>query len=234
METYREFLNRISSFEKEELCLGDGYFSVNPSLHSKVSEDGSFRPFYGDTVVFDLDEATKERLSEVIKRLYDCSGECFCERLIPSSLHMTLHDLSNSPLLGSVAEEIFFNGIRVSEIRKELKREKIRMKTGNIFNMVNTSIVLGLYPTDEKEYGKLMNLYSLFDGIKPLSYSLTPHITLAYYNPRGFGEEAALRLKSTVFSLNREAAFEITLNTEHLLYQKFTGMNDYTNIIRFA
>ena len=54
METYQQFLDRINSFEKKELNLGDGDFIGNPSIAKKVDADNSFRKFYGDTVVFDL------------------------------------------------------------------------------------------------------------------------------------------------------------------------------------
>lgn len=32
METYKEFLDRINSFEKSEIDLGNGYFKGNPSI----------------------------------------------------------------------------------------------------------------------------------------------------------------------------------------------------------
>ena len=58
METYKEFLDRINSFEKSEIDLGDDYFKGSGSIPLKVNEDNSFRPFFGDTVVFNLDDAT--------------------------------------------------------------------------------------------------------------------------------------------------------------------------------
>lgn len=88
------------------------------------------------------------------------------------------------------------------------------MKTNYIFNMVNTSIVLGLYPADEIEYKKMMKLYQLVDDIKNLPYPLAPHITLAYYNRNGFSKDLVSRLENTVNKLN-ENIFEIELSTEN-------------------
>ena len=131
-----------------------------------------------------------------------------------------------------VAEELFENELRVIEKLREIQKctkTKIRMKSKYIFNMVNTSLVLGLYPADEDEYRGLMELYYIFDSVKELCYPLTPHITLAYYNINGFDLQAAEVLEDTVNRLNNKE-FELELNIHHLYYQKFTSMNDYISI----
>lgn len=229
METYKEFLDRINSFEKKEVSFGNTYFNGNPSIAQKVDEKNVFRNFYGDTIVFNLDSAAKEKLEKIVERLYEAAPECFCERLISSTYHMTLHDLSNAPLLGDIAAEVFYNEILVLEKRKQIKVTKIKMKTKYIFNMVGTSLVIGLYPVDESEYEKLMSLYVLFDEVKKLNYPLTPHITLAYYNVHGFSAESAGKLEKMVRELN-DFEMEIELDVVDLYYQKFRSMNDYINI----
>ncbi|MDE5590805.1 MAG: hypothetical protein K2J60_16995 [Acetatifactor sp.] len=236
METYQEFLDRINSFEKKELSYGldcgNEYFKGNSSISFKVDKNNTFRNFYGDTIVFALDDVVKEKLAEYVELLYQAAPECFCERLVPNTFHVTLHDLSNAPTLQDVAEELFENELRVIEKTGEIQKctkTKIRMKSKYIFNMVNTSLVLGLYPADEDEYRGLMELYYIFDNVKELSYPLTPHITLAYYNINGFDLRAAGILEDTVNRLN-DNEFELELNVNHLYYQKFTSMNDYINI----
>lgn len=233
METYREFLDRISSFEKKDISFGDEYFAGNPSIAQKVDENNAFRKFYGDTIVFDLDDATKETLAKYVEKLYEMVPECFCEKLIANTYHMTLHDLSNSPLLDEVAAEVFDNELKVLELKKNVDVCKIKMKSKCIFNMVNTSLVLGLYPADEEEYDKLMKLYVLFNEVKELSYPLTPHVTLAYFNVNGFSAEAAAKLEKIVCELN-DCELEVELDVRNLYYQKFGSMNDYINIFSLA
>lgn len=233
MESYQEFLNRIDSFEKAEMDLGDHDFNGSAGLYQKVDADNHFLPFYGDTVVFNLDDLTKEKLAGIADRLYAAAGECFCDRLAPDTFHMTLHDLSNSPVLEHIAADVFRNELCVVRKAKQVSSLKIRMKSKFIFNMVHTSLVLGLYPADEAHYHQLMRLYELFDDVKHLDYPLTPHITLGYYSIHGFGPESARRLERVVKELN-ENAMEIELDTQELFYQKFTSMNDYINIIRLA
>lgn len=233
MESYKQFKERIESFEKRELCLGDGRFEVNPSLLKKVDGGNTFKSFYGDTVVFALDEAFKRQLSEYTDFLYAAAPECFCERLQPHTLHITLHDLGNSESLSDVAAELFHNELRVIERKHGIQRlgkMPIRLKCKYIFNMVNTSLVLGLYPVDEKNYNKLMALYSVFDDIKKLGYPHTPHITLAYYNAHGFGAESAQALTNAVNKLNGDMDTEISVGS--LFYQKFTDMNNYIDVIK--
>lgn len=236
METYQEFLDRIDSFEKREINYGSKLFKGNPAITQKVGKDNAFRNFYGDTIVFTLDDSIKQKLEEYVELLYQSAPECFCEKLVSHTFHVTLHDLSNAPVLRDVAEELFENELKVikkmGEIQK-LGKDIIKMKSKYIFNMVDTSLVLGLYPADESEYRRLMDLYSLFDTVKELSYPFTPHITLAYYNVNGFDSQAARNLESAVNLLNKNE-IEINLNMNHLCYQKFKSMNDYVDIINLG
>lgn len=236
MEAYREFLNRINSFEHKKWSFAPGDFMGNPSLIKKVKPDNFFCPFYGDTVVFDLDAATKERLAEWLEQLYSEIPECFAERLVTDTFHMTLHDLSNSEKQEEVAAELIENRRmlqNLSEKKLLTSFDTIRMKSRCIFNMVNTSLVLGLYPADEKEHEKLMTLYEIFNEVKKLPYPLTPHITLAYYNVHGFCDASARKLEKIVYQLNSdelENEIEIVLETKELYYQYFDSMNHYTNL----
>lgn len=233
MENYKDFLNRINSFEKETLYLGDDDFQVNSGVLAKVSNN-KFANFYGDTVVFNLDNSTKSKLAEITEKLHSFAGECFCEKLKESTFHITLHDLNNSPVLQDISTDISKSEINLKKTLQNnpIKSQTIRMKTSYIFNMVNTSIVLGLYPADNVEYNKLITLYNLVDKIKVLPYPLTPHITLAYYNQNGFSKNSARKLESIVNKLNKEQ-FEIPLSTKNLVYQKFTSMNNYIDIFSF-
>ena len=235
METYQDFLTRINSFEKQCWSFAPGDFTANLSLTKKVHPDNSFRPFYGDTVVFDLDDTTKERLLKWLDKLYAEAPECFCERLYADTFHMTLHDLCNSETLEEVAAELFANEQKVREKCTEMTvPASIKMKSKYIFNMVNTSLVLGLYPADEAEYKKLMELYYMFDDVKRLDYPLTPHITLAYYNVHGFSNTSAKKLEELVCQLNfaeLENEMEIVLEAKDLYYQHFDSMNHYTNVL---
>ncbi len=232
MESFNEFLERINSFEKPVFELPDSRFEVNSSLKNKVDADNKFKPFFGDTTVFDLTDITKKNMGIITDELYKRAGECFCEKLKSDTFHVTLHDLSNSSKLSDIGEEMFNNEINLLQkvYADKIVSEKIVMQTNYVINMVGTSLVLALKPKTEEDYIKLMNLYDTVDGVKSLPYPLTPHITLAYYNPNGFSAESAKKLAEVVNELNEEISLDVTLFTKKLYYEKFTDMNSYYKV----
>lgn len=236
VESYHSFLERIYSFEKPFLNFGTNNFQSNPSLRDKVDKAGNFRDFVGDTVVFDLDLSQKRFLEDYyINPLYDVAYSCFAEKLKQSTLHMTLHDLNTSVQCEDIEVQTFETQKEIAKKTKELAlvADEIEMQTTYVFNMVNTSLVLGLKPKTEKDYDKLMRIYASIDSIHSLPYPFTPHITLAYYRREGFGEEQILKIQNLVNQLN-QSQFSITLSTNRLYYQRFASMNDYFSVIPFV
>lgn len=232
METYQEFISRISAFELSEFSLGDGDFISSQSVVKKVHDDNSFRSFYGDTVIFDLSEQEKIHINSMIEQLYSEVPECFSERLNKDTLHMTLHDLSNSPVFADVSLKMQENEKKLREIlsAESIVPQIIEMKSMAVFNMVNTALVVGLYPADEQEYKKLMQLYQIADRIMKLPYPFTPHITLAYYNKVGFSDIGKRKLESVVNRLNK-SQISVTLDTGRLCYKHFNNMNLYNTVM---
>jgi 2'-5' RNA ligase len=167
----------------------------------------------------------------MIDEVYEAASGCFAERLDNQTLHMTLHDLSNSKSLCDVKDAMKENLSKIRDRLDEFQECRIRMKTNCIFNMVNTSLVMGLVPVDENEHNKLMRLWNIIDGVKKSPYPLTPHITLGYYNVHGFSAEDIRRLEKIVSELNRRGKIYITLDTEKLFYQRFKSMNKYENVL---
>lgn len=63
METYSEFMDRINSFELAKMSLNCENFIPDRSLSLKVDGNNRFSSFYGDTVVFDLDDNEKAMIA---------------------------------------------------------------------------------------------------------------------------------------------------------------------------
>ena len=231
METYKDFLGRIS-YQQPELLLEEGDFKPDKRVYEKVDPDNSFKPFFGDTVVFELDSSTKEMISKRIKKLYDTVPACFSEQINTDTLHMTLHDLSASDKLEKVSAAMFKNEVELLRLVKVKPQQPktIKMKSNYIINMVNTSLVLALVPENETEWIKLQALYDLINEVRVCPYPfLTPHITLAYFNYNGFDQKSADKLRALVFELNKKS-LPVTLDTNKLYYQKFTSMNEYFSV----
>jgi len=236
-ESFRGFLDRIFSFEHGNFSFYGDKFTPSASVPKKVNEDGSFSRFIGGTVVFDLEESEKQLIkTKFVDPLYRVAGDCFAEKFHESTLHMTLHDLNSSEYEDyEFLKKMFETEVELSKRLQELASapDSIHMVTTCVFNMVNTSLVLGLIPRCDEDYHKLMKLYYLVDEVCKLPYPLTPHITLAYYGRNGFEGEQLRAIERTVKEMNN-GNHEIILSTSRLYYQKFTNMNQFFNIMPFA
>lgn len=203
------------------------FMSTNPNLGKKVNEKGAFLPFYGNTVVFDLSMETKQALQNLQDELYQSAGWMLSQKLNPSTFHMTLHDLVNGP---ERSDDLM---CRMKEAEGKVKRileqwrhlPPLRMKTTWMFNMVNTSIVLGLTPADAESWHRLDEMYLVLESVVPLGYALTPHITMAYFKPGTWSHYDMKFLRKAL----RPVELEVKLQMEDLSYQEFLDMNHYEN-----
>lgn len=198
---------------------------TNPNLPKKVGEAGNFLPFRGNTTVFLLDDGVKEQLAALQESLYEAAPEMLSARLEKETFHMTLHDLVN----GAAATDEEMTRAEV-EARKILDgfsdKSPLRMRGTWVFNMVNTSIVLGLEPETREGECRLSEMYRQLETVVPLGYALTPHITLAYFRPGVYGPEQLERLRGAM----KPAEICVELQMEQLVLQNFEDMNHYITL----
>ena len=192
-------------------------------LRDKVDDAGRLLPFPGNTVVFLLDEGTKAALHRVQTRLHERCGHMLAQPLELSTFHMTLHDLANGALLPRQAEMAAGARLALDEIRSQ-KLPPIPMRATWTFNMVSTSIVLGLEPRNQAAWEQLDGLYERFQQIRHLDYALTPHITMAYFRPGVYPDTTALAQAVGPVEL------EVELDIKQLVLQNFDHMNAYHTI----
>jgi hypothetical protein len=138
---------------------------------------------------------------------------------------MTLHDLVNGP---AGDQEIRQRMEVIAPQAKDLisrfrAKPPILMRGSWMFNMVNTSIVLGLKPVDADGEQRLGSMYQAFEKILPLGYALTPHITLAYFKPGVYSGKELETLRSTL----KPADISVKLDMNKLVLQHFGDMNHY-------
>lgn len=205
-------------------------FTTNPNLGIKVNSAGKFLPFRGNTVIFRLAEDTKQALRRLQTSLYQSAPDMLAEKLDPDTFHMTLHDLVNGcpddPTLDA----------RMTEAEKQAQAVlsecelvgPLRMKATWLFNMVNTSIVLGLAPRDEDSWRMLDQMYTAFETVTPLGYALSPHITVAYFRPGTYDQEQVQHLRSALHKVD----MDVVLSKDDLALQYFSDMNSYIDKVR--
>lgn len=207
----------------------EGCFETRPGLRAKVDESGSLLPFVGNTAVFLLDESTKQVLTPLQDRLYRHAGHLLADRLSPATFHMTLHDLANGTPGEDTARWMAQTEAAARAILADLKAaypQPLHMRATWMFNMVNTSIVLGLEPADPESRAQLSALYVGLNRVVPLNYALTPHITLAYFKPGHYTQAELAPLREALTKVE----LALTLRMEDLVLQGFTDMNHYFNI----
>ncbi len=228
LETLREFLERTGSFNQSSLPAGCG-MDTNPGLTRKVSAEGRLLGYYGNTVVYRLPDEAKRQIRILQDKLYAVCGDVLAEPLAEDTFHITLHDLVSGPaspdLERAVREVEPAAAARTAECSNE--PGIIRMRSSFLFNMVNTSMVLGFEPEDEESCHRLMRNYEAFQDIVALNYPLTPHVTLAYFKPGTIRAEQVGRLQSVIDFARAREVIRVELSGSMLEYQIFSSMNCY-------
>ena len=216
-----------------------GRFFTHPGLENKVNGDGSFRPFPGSTAVFRLDghgAGLARMMQGMVHRALGESG-MLARPLPPDSFHVTLHDLINPEDDGETGgeyaarvERSLRDARQAAEACKEEWGERIlSLRPDRIVNMMSKSLVLLLRPDTEEDFAALLSMYRRLDGIVPLPYPFTPHITLAYFRPGpldGDALEAALK----PLQPREDEPFRFALSARALTAQRFAHMAAYTDV----
>ncbi len=202
---------------------------TNDRLNQKVDAQGKLKPYFGNTVVFNLPQPVRQALKGVQDQLYAACGDALAEPLTEDVLHITLHDLCNGADTYRLRQEMARTGEQMAALCRALaeKNEEIRMRATGLFNLEGVSVVQGFAAADEESFDRLMACYDEVDAAYPLSYDLLPHVTLAYYKPGLMTADRLAALDAVAKAVNAVAPQTLTLNTGMLTYLTFTDMNHY-------
>lgn len=230
LETLEGFRARTEAFLYSSLPVG-GTLETNPNLTHKVDGQGNLLPFGGNTVVYSLPEPVRRQLARVRAALYDRCGAVLAQPLGEDTFHITLHDLVNGLPSPRLEEEMRSVGpLALAEVeRVRAETEPVHMVSTALFNMVNTSMVLGFAPADEASCARLMGYYQRFQRVVTLHYPLTPHVTVAYFRPGRYGPEQVDRLQEAVAWAAAQPPISLALSGAELEYQCFSSMARYWN-----
>lgn len=228
METLHEFHARVDGFQHDSLP-HDGWLTTKPLLVEKVDPDGTLRPFFGNTMIFDLPLETQLQITRMQVMLHHRCGWMLAQPLAPSTLHMTLHDLLNGVDEAVLAEPVCRTGEQARAVLTELRgcHKRICLTSTVAFNMTGGSICLGFAPDTEEDCAVLMGMHARFQDVVALDYPLTPHVTLAYFKPGTYGPEEVAQLAGALQEINALPEVHISLCANDLHYYRFTDMNTY-------
>lgn len=228
LENLSAFQARTAGFTSDSLP-HDGGLQTSANLPLKVGPDGKMEPFIGNTVVFPLPEEARQEIGRIQKRLYQTCATALAEPLKVSSFHLTLHDLlSGKPNRDLRKRMDCMRGAALACVQQITQTgETVRLHTTALFNMVNTSMVLGFAPADEASCGRLMAYYEMFQKVVCLNYPLTPHVTVAYFRPGIIPAKSVEKLREVVNEIGQREKTVMDLPAETLEYQLFSDMNHY-------
>ena len=228
METLHEFDERTGSFQTDSVPY-EPVFALPPSLEEKVApRSGSLRPFHGNTVAYFLDDRVRDLVGSIASSLHARFGESLSLPLPVEMAHVTLHDLHASPDRDQVRPLVEASSARASALVARARGiGPIRTVATAVFNMMNTSVVIGVRAVDEEEHRKLLTARGLFDEVVP-SGPFTPHITLAYYRPAMPVPLPPDEFRDALAQLTgRVADVPVALAPERLHALRFDSMGDY-------
>lgn len=228
MENLRDFHARVDGFQHDSLP-HDGWLTTKPLLVEKVAPDGTLRPFFGNTMIFDLPQDVQLHITRMQIIAHHRCGWMLGQPIAPSTLHMTLHDLLNGVDEAVLAEPIRRTGEQARAILAELRgsQQTIHLTSTAAFNMTGGSICLGFAPDTEVDCAALMGMHARFQEVVALDYPLTPHVTLAYFKPGTYSPEEVSQLSAAFREINALPPVHLALNADVLHYYRFTDMNTY-------
>ena len=228
MENLQAFHARVDGFQHDSLP-HEGALTTKPLLVEKVAPDGTLRPFFGNTMIFDLPQAVQLQIAQGQVTLHHRCGWMFAQPLAPNTLHMTLHDLLNGVDAAALAEPVRQTGEQAKVILAELRKDKqpIHLTSTLAFNMTNGSVCLGFAPDTEEDCARLMGMHACFQQVVALNYPLTPHVTLAYFKPGIYGSEEVAQLAAALAEINALPKVHLTVDADCLHYYRFEDMNTY-------
>ena len=228
MENLQAFHARVDGFQRDSLP-HEGPLITKPLLVEKVAPDGGLRPFFGNTMIFDLPQAVQLQIAARQVQLHHRCGWMLAQPLAPSTLHMTLHDLLNGVDEAALREPVRQTGEQARAILHELRKTKtpIRLTSTLAFNMTCGSLCLGFAPDTDADCAALMGMHAGFQEVVALNYPLTPHVTLAYFRPGTYGPEEVAQLADALAEINTFPPVHITVDADCLHYYRFTDMNTY-------
>ena len=224
MENLHAFHTRVDGFQRDSL---QHTLTTKPLLAEKVAPDGALRPFYGNTMIFDLPQDVQLQIARLQLMLHHRCAAMLAEPLAPATLHMTLHDLLNGVDEAALSEPVRKTGAQAKAILTELRQSAlppIRLTSTLAFNMGNGSVALGFAPDTEADCVALMGMHARFQDVVALNYPLTPHVTLAYYKPGSYDTAA---LGEALAAINTLEKVHIAVDANCLHYYRFTDMNTY-------
>ena len=229
MENLQAFHARVDGFQRDSLPHA-GPLTTKPLLVEKFAPDGTLRPFFGNTMIFDLPVDVQITIARMQLILHHRCNGMLAQPLTPDTLHMTLHDLLNGVDAAALQEPVRQTGEQAKALLTAMRTEgisPIHLTSTAAFNMTNGSVALGFAPDTEADCAAIMGMHARYQDVVALNYPLTPHVTLAYFKPGTYQPEEVAVLADALAEINTLPKVHIAVDAHCLHYYRFEDMNTY-------
>lgn len=164
-ESLAELVSRVSAFERRSVP-EESRFGHPRALSEKVDPgSGRLREFFGSTVIAALSQRDCPWIGALRDDLHRRMGHALAEPLHLSTMHPTICDLRSSVDVAEVSGAVFQTLDAVEGLVAQAKGTgAIRWKAHAVFNLMNTSVALGLVPATEEDHERMVRLRRLFES----------------------------------------------------------------------
>jgi len=215
-------------------------WQISEGVSKKVSENGDYIDFKGDTIVWPADKKLIRTVRDIQQIFYADMKYYIAAPLIPDTFHITIHDLNNEftvhnglnernidEVLKKSAEDVEDVFSKLNEyLEKNPEYNKVKMDYIGVSSNQQVALGIRFTPSTEKDYNILMNVYNMFEHIVYLPYYLRPHITLGYFKPIQMPRERIDILVKKIKTANK-TKLTVTMNMMDIVHQTFSNMNKY-------
>jgi len=202
-------------------------------LKAKVSPEGKYLPFAGDTLLFPAPEDLKRWATEVQTQLFSSFQDVLAFPLSPHFFHITMHDLFNPLEKGKSSREEEVRKI-LPQLLERCKTQTIQLRAVSVYSGGSVAIGIGFIPHNEEDYHTWKRLRSPFDSLFPSDPLFHIHLTLDYYRPVAVPptRQAALQQWLAMQTRNlREHPKTFPLQLSTLQHNRFSDMDHYQPIL---
>ena len=144
LETLAAFHARVDGFQHDSLP-HEGPLTTKPLLVEKVAPDGGLRPFFGNTMIFDLPQSVQLTIARMQLMLHHRCGWMLAEPLTPDTLQLLLDCDSTGGKVHTIpCEAQYFTLTHAGEQSNHIDRFKL-MPLCSIEELFYILAVEGLY-----------------------------------------------------------------------------------------
>lgn len=238
IEDFSTFSKRIEDDFKKDTSITSGEWTISSRLRDKVTQAGSFAPFYGYTSVYMLSDEDRAKCQEIQDEIIGKHGNMLIQ-LPESTFHLTAHEFCNEYTVShdrcdiDQREDEIDGSIRdlFHSLHEQYGNQDITLNALGPSTHGSDAISIKFVPATCGDSDILQTIFHDSENIWQVGKAYTPHVSLAYFRTEQFPENDVELLYEDIREIVRKTAFSITFSADDLVYQRHYDMKDFRKIL---